>query len=165
MPLRLELAAETDASDIVTLRAQVAAKLTAQYGQGNWSGGSTEKAVLLDLRTSKVWIARRRSRLVATLRLTTKKPWAIDLRYFSASRRPLYLLSMAVTPELQRQGIGRQCLEQIAKIAREWPADAIRLDAYDAPAGAGAFYAKCGFRAVGRAAYRGCPLEYFELLL
>ena len=165
MPLRLELAAETDALDILSLRARVAEKLTAQYGQGNWSGVATEKGSLLDLRTSKVWIARRRGRLVATLRLATKKPWAIDLRYFSASRRSLYLLSMAVAPELQRQGIGRQCLEQVAEIAREWPADALRLDAYDAPAGAGAFYAKCGFRAVGRAIYRGCPLEYFEQLL
>jgi GNAT superfamily N-acetyltransferase len=165
MPLRLELAAEADAPDIVILRTQVAAKLTAQYGQGHWSGIATEKGVLFDLRNSKVWIARRRGRPIATLRLTTKKPWAIDLRYFSASRRPLYLLSMAVTPELQRQGIGRQCLDQIVVIARKWPADAIRLDAYDDPAGAGPFYAKCGFRAVGCATYRGCPLEYFEQLL
>jgi hypothetical protein len=46
-----------------------------------------------------------------------------------------------------------------------WPADAVRLDAYQGPAGAGGFYERCGFREVGRAAYRGTPLIYFELLL
>jgi hypothetical protein len=44
-------------------------------------------------------------------------------------------------------------------------ADAIRLDAYDGTVGAGAFYAKYGFKEVGRVVYRGTPLIYFELLL
>jgi hypothetical protein len=41
----------------------------------------------------------------------------------------------------------------------------IRLDAYDGPAGAGGFYAKRGFREVGRVVYRGTPLVYFERIL
>jgi hypothetical protein len=48
---------------------------------------------------------------------------------------------------------------------RAWPGDAIRLDAYDAEAGAGKFYAKCGFRERGRVVYRKTPLIYFELIL
>jgi hypothetical protein len=43
--------------------------------------------------------------------------------------------------------------------------DAIRLDAYDAEAGAGPFYAKCGFEERGRVVYKGDPLIYYELLL
>jgi hypothetical protein len=39
------------------------------------------------------------------------------------------------------------------------------LDAYDAAAGAGDFYAKRGFPEVGRVTYRGTPLIDFELLL
>jgi GNAT superfamily N-acetyltransferase len=58
--------------------------------------------------------------------------------------------------------VGRRCLEQTLRIARDRAADAIRLDAYDAPAGAGEFYRKCGFREVGRTSYRGSPLIYFE---
>jgi hypothetical protein len=50
-------------------------------------------------------------------------------------------------------------------VARAWPSQAIRLDAYDATAGAGRFYLKCGFREVGRVTYRKVPLIYFELLL
>jgi GNAT superfamily N-acetyltransferase len=103
--------------------------------------------------------------LVATATLTTRKPWAIDRAYFTPARRPLYLINMAVAPERQGQGIGRALLAECVRVAREWPGDAIWLDAYDAPAGAGGFYARCGFREVGRASYRGTPLIYFELRL
>jgi hypothetical protein len=53
----------------------------------------------------------------------------------------------------------------VPAIARAWPADAVRLDAYDAPAGAGGFYARCGYRERGRVTYRGVPLIYFEHVL
>jgi ribosomal protein S18 acetylase RimI-like enzyme len=72
---------------------------------------------------------------------------------------------MAVHPDRQRKGIGRSCLDEAVRIARDWPGDAIRLDAYDAETGAGEFYRKCGFREVGRTSYRNTPLIYFELLL
>jgi hypothetical protein len=39
------------------------------------------------------------------------------------------------------------------------------LDAYDAAAGAGRFYARCGYQERGRVVYKGDPLIYFELLL
>ena len=72
---------------------------------------------------------------------------------------------MAVDPVSQRQGVGRGLIEEAARVARAWPAEAIRLDAYDAPAGAGAFYRKCGFKDVGSVVYRSVPLLYFELIL
>jgi GNAT superfamily N-acetyltransferase len=93
------------------------------------------------------------------------KPWAIDPKYFAKVDRPLYLTDMAVLPSVQRTGIGRRLLVYAASVARQWPADAIRLDSYDTAAGAGLFYAKCGLREVGRVTYRGTPLIYFELML
>ena len=113
----------------------------------------------------RLLVVRRDTRLAATLSLTPKKPWAIDLRFFRASRHPLYLLSMAVSPEFQRQGIGRHCISCVFDLCHERSVDGIRLDAYDAAAGAGLFYQKCGFAEVGRASYRNCPLVYFERLL
>jgi hypothetical protein len=56
-------------------------------------------------------------------------------------------------------------LADVLRIAHAWPADALRLDAYDLPGGAGDFYAKCGYRETGRATYRAAPLIYYELLL
>lgn len=102
---------------------------------------------------------------MATLTLSTRKPWAIDRNYFSTCKRPLYLTSMAVVPNQQRKGIGRLCINQAVEFARRWPSDAIRLDAYDAEAGGGEFYRKCGFHEVGRATYQSSPLIYFEMLL
>jgi len=115
------------------------------------------------MRTSHVLVACEDTEIVGTLRLATKKPWAIDTSYFTKCRRPLYLVGMAVAPAKQRKGIGRSCLEEASRFARTWPADAIRLDAFDA--GAGGFYARCGYTEVGRASYRNNPLIYYELLL
>lgn len=99
------------------------------------------------------------------LRLATKKPWAIDVSYFTPVKRPLYLTGMTVALTHQGQGLGRLALKDAIEVAREWPADSIRLDAYDADAGAGAFYAKSGFLERGRFVYKGDPLAYYELLL
>ncbi|HLX71358.1 MAG TPA: GNAT family N-acetyltransferase [Verrucomicrobiae bacterium] len=154
-----------DAAPLALLHTTVANHLTDVHGTGPWSSKTSEKGMLFAMRTSKVFVARLDGELVGTLRLTTKKPWAIDTSYFSDSKKPVYLLAMAITPARQRQGIGRMCLEEAARIAREWPADAMRLDAYDAKAGAGNFYTRCGWKETGRASYRGAALIYFELLL
>jgi GNAT superfamily N-acetyltransferase len=114
---------------------------------------------------SRIVIARANRRIIGTLRLATKKPWAIDTAYFTAAEKPLYLTGMAVHPHVQRKGVGRSLLKEAEEIARAWPADAIRLDAFDADAGAGGFYAKCGFRQVGRVTYKKDPMVYFELVL
>jgi GNAT superfamily N-acetyltransferase len=165
MKLSFSVAELTDASALAALHSAVAEDLTRRYGRGPWSSLTTEQGVLFAMRHSRVVVARKGKNIVGTLHLPTKKPWAIDVSYFTPVKKALYLTGMAVTPTLQRQGIGRKLLEEAAKQARAWPADAIRLDAFDANAGAGTFYAKCGFREVGRVTYRKAPLIYFELLL
>ena len=104
-------------------------------------------------------------RVLTVLRLATRKAWSIDVSYFTRVRRPLYLTGMAVAVGLQGEGLGRRALEDARDVARGWPADAIRLDAYDARAGAGGFYARCGYEERGRVVYRGTPLVYYELRL
>ncbi len=126
----------------------------------------TSRSVVLDLKRATVWVVRHRQTLVASLILSTRKPWAIDLSYFaSAVPRAVYLMQMVVAPGWRGRGIGRRCLEQARVIAKRWPAGAIRLDAWDAPAGAGGFYERCGFQEVGRVVYRKAPLVYYELML
>jgi GNAT superfamily N-acetyltransferase len=165
MKLAFSIAAETAAPALAALHTAVAADLTLRYGQGFWSSVSTERGVLSSMRHSRVLIAKKGKKIVGTLRLATKKPWAIDVSYFTPVKKALYLTSMAVIPEMQRHGIGRLLLAEAVQQARAWPADAIRLDAFDANAGAGEFYAKCGFREVGRVIYRKNPLIYYELVL
>ena len=165
MKILVTTASDADAPAIAALRTSVAEHLTTQYGQGHWSSCVTEKSVLRTIRTSRVLVARNKRDIIGTLRLETKKPWAIDLAYFTSVSRPLYLHDMAVAPNLQGRGIGRQLVEEGKTVARAWPSEAIRLDAYDSDAGAGPFYAKCGFLEVGRKTYRGVPLVYYELML
>ncbi len=151
------------AASLARLHTAVADHLTEMYGRGPWSSATSEKGVLFAMRNSKIYVARLGGEIVGTLRLTTKKPWAIDTSYFSDCERPLYLLAMAIAPDRQRQGIGKKCVAEARRIAKAWPADAIRLDAYDAKAGAGDFYARCGMTETGRVSYRGTPLIYYEL--
>ena len=165
MPAQLELASLVDSPALVALRLKVSENLTLRYGKGSWSGKVTERGVLFEMRKSKVYVMRDVSRVIATVTLGTRKPWAIDPKYFSPCRRPIYLTAMAVAPETQRQGVGRLCMAGAVDAAKRMTGDAIWLDAYDAEAGAGEFYRKCGFREVGRAVYRDVPLIYFEMRL
>ena len=165
MRFSFELATITDAAVLAALHTSVADELTKKYGRGAWSTKTSEKGVLLALRTCRVFVARQGTEIIGTFRLTTKKPWAIDTSYFTKCVQPVYLLAMAVAPSKQRHGVGRRCFDKAKRIAQVWPADAIRFDAYDAPAGAGGFYAKCDCKEVGRVSYRSTPLVYFEFLL
>ncbi len=158
-------AVESDAAAIAALRNAAANHLTTRFGKGHWSGQVTERGVRSSMRHAKLVVGWAGRRIVAVVRLATKKPWAIDATYFTPCRRPLYLTDMAVAPAWQGKGVGRVCMDQAIRLAETWPGDAIRLDAYGAPAGAAAFYFKCGFVNRGRVTYRGTPLVYYELLL
>jgi GNAT superfamily N-acetyltransferase len=166
-PMRgfLTPATATDAAAVAALLNAVASRLTQQFGIGHWSSVATERSILATMNRGSVFVVRDDLEIVATLTLATRKPWAIDRRFFTPVHRPVYLLSMAVDPSRQRAGIGRACVDEALEICRDWPADAVCLDAYDAEAGAGEFYRKCGFAEVGRANYRNTPLIYFERLI
>jgi GNAT superfamily N-acetyltransferase len=154
-----------DVPAIAGLHNAAAGALTAQFGEGHWSSLVTERSVMSSLRHARVRLGRSGKRIVTVLRLASKKPWAVDVSYFTPVKRPLYLTGMTVSVPHQGEGLGRFALDDARRVAREWPADAIRLDAYDAVAGAGTFYTKCGFTERGRVVYKGNPLVYYELRL
>ena len=165
MKIVFAVATNSDAAELAALHTAVAENLTHRFGRGFWSSPPTERGVLANMRLTKfsrILIARQNHRIIGTLRLATKKPWAIDISYFTPATKPLYLTGMAVHPTHQGKGIGRQLMNEAEVAARAWPADAIRLDAFDAPAGAGPFYAKCGYRELAHVTYKNNPLIYFE---
>ncbi len=162
MSLMFELAGDDDAPALAALHSAAAEHLTRTFGHGHWSSSAGEHGVRRGIMSSKVIVARGADGIAGALRLATKKPWAIEPKFFAPVSRPLYLLDMAVSPAAQRHGIGRRLIEEALLVAKVVAGDAIRLDAYDASAGAGEFYRKCGFREVGRAEYRHVPLIYFE---
>ncbi|HEX6323940.1 MAG TPA: GNAT family N-acetyltransferase [Vicinamibacterales bacterium] len=165
MTLTFDFAIEADIAALTALHSAVAGHMTRGFGDGPWSTSASEASVRRGVTTSKVIVARDATGIAGTLRLTPRKPLSIDRTCFSRVDKPLYLVDMAVRPSLQRSGVGRSLLDEAVRLATGWGAHALRLDAYDAPAGAGAFYAKCGFTEAGRAIYRTVPLVYYERLL
>ena len=165
MKLSFAIATVADARDIARLGTLTDRHLREKHGRDTAKCEVTETTVLTGLKNSRMLVARLQGEIIAMLRLSTKRPWAIDPAYFTPLATPLYLTNMAVAPAWQRQGIGRQILDEACVRAAKWPADAIRLDAYDHETGAGGFYAKCGWREVGRVTYRRTPLIYFEFVL
>ena len=165
MKLSFRDAKPEDVPGIAALRNATAGALVARFGDGPWARLDSERGAELSLQHARVRVGRVGKKVYTVLRLAPKKPWAIDVSYFTPVKRPLYLTGMAVSVAHQGQGLGRRALEDAVKIATGWPADSIRLDAWDADAGAGAFYLSCGFAECGRVVYKGTPLIYFEKLL
>jgi len=163
--LRFRDASLDDVAAIAGLQNAAAGALTARFGPGPWSSLVNERGAAPAQRHARARIGRDGNRILTVVRLATKKPWAIDVSYFTPVKRPLYLTGMAVSVAHQGQGLGRMALKDACTIAEEWPADAVRLDAYDASAGAGGFYARCGFTERGQVVYKGDPLVYYERLL
>lgn len=161
-PLVFRKATLDDVEAIVDIRTGAAQELGRRFGDGPWSRAATERGVSAGFRQSMVWLAFERDAPVGTMRLSTRKPWAIERSLFTPVTRPLYLTDMAVHPTHQLRGVGRALLVEAERVTLAFPAQAIWLDAYDAPAGASGFYSACGFREVGRRAYRDVPLVYFE---
>jgi hypothetical protein len=96
---------EADDRDVLVLsrlRTAAAMKLTEEHGKGHWSTPISEAAVRRGFPHARVLVARNGGQVVGTLRLATKKPWAIDLKYFTRAERALYLTDMAVHPASQR---------------------------------------------------------------
>lgn len=163
--VRFDIATQDDIPGVISVRVNAAEALTERFGGGHWSGHATERGVAWDLKQGKVLVARSGASIVGTLKIATRKPWAIDVSYFTTCKQPWYLTNMAVDPPHQGKGIGKRLVLEAVRLVKEWGGDAVRLDAYDDVAGAGAFYEKCGFREVGRVAYRLTPLIYYELVL
>jgi GNAT superfamily N-acetyltransferase len=165
VPLSFRDATLADVGAIAALQNAAAGALTARFGPGFWSSLSDERGAAQSLHHARVRVGRDGKRIVTVLRLATRKPWAIDVSYFTPVKRPLYLTGMAVSVAHQGQGLGRLALVDACAVAEAWPADAIRLDAFDAAAGAGEFYVHCGFTERGHVVYKGDPLVYYERLL
>ena len=164
MDVTLEVATAEDAAAIAAVRHAAARELTARFGHGFWSGASdTVEGVRCEIASGEIFLARQGGGVAGTLRLSHRNPWLIAPDFFTAATRPAYLTSMAVAPKWQRQGMGRACLDACVGLLPG--CDALRLDSFDAPAGAMGFYEKCGFVPVRRGAYLGARLVWLERML
>jgi GNAT superfamily N-acetyltransferase len=161
--LTFSAATPADAEELATLRNSVAADQLQRFGVKSFN--TTSRGILCDLRWGDLLIARRKNQIISSLVFVKKKPWAIDVTYFTSVEHPLYIRSMNTLPIFQHQGAGSRLIKYALTFARRNGNDAVRLDAHDAPYGAGDFYLKCGFAPRGGALFRNTPHLYFEYLL
>ncbi len=161
----ISVAKRSEIGALAALRIAVAERMTQEFGEGHWSSRPSRAEVLRQLRASRVLVARRDAAIVGTVRLVQALPGVIDTRAFTPVASAFYVLGLAVAPECRGAGIGRRLMDAAKETARSRGAQALWLDAYEHPAGAGAFYAKCGFRMVGRTKLQDLPLLWFEWLV
>jgi GNAT superfamily N-acetyltransferase len=161
--LAFSTATPPDAEELAALRNAVAADQFLRFGVKSFN--TTARGTLCDMRWGTILIARHKNQIVSSLLLVKKKPWAIDVSYFTPVEHPLYVRSMNTHPVFQHCGAGTRLLKHALAFARRNGSNAVRLDAFDAPHGAGDFYIKCGWAPRGRALYRKTPHLYFEYLL
>src|SRR2546423_5064135 len=133
--LKFRDATVDDVPVIAGIQNAAAGALTARFGVGHWSSLGTERSATLGQRHGCVRVGRLQNRIVTVLRLATKKPWAIDVSYFTPVKRPLYLTGLAVSVAHQGRGLGRVAMEDACAVARNLSAHAIRPDVYGSPAG------------------------------
>jgi predicted N-acetyltransferase YhbS len=120
MPLTFRLATDADIPALLALRRAVGSDQERRFGHDRWTTTISERSIARGLRFSRVLVALDRRRIVGTLRMEARKPWAIDLRYFTAVPKAVYLHDVDVAPERQRTGIGRALVEHAKVEARAW---------------------------------------------
>jgi GNAT superfamily N-acetyltransferase len=174
--LTIQEATPKDVAEILALRLAVGAFMQERYGDSRWAPPIREGSVrrlFKGPRTRKsdgetlikILVGKSRGEIVALTRMQTKKPWGFDLKYFTPGAKAVYLGDVEVSPKCQGQGFGTQLMATVVDHARGRPVGAVRTSAYDGAAGAGPFYAKRGFREMGRVTYRTIPMIYFVILL
>jgi GNAT superfamily N-acetyltransferase len=163
---RLRQAGLDDVAAILDILAAAAADLTARFGDGHWSTVRAIETLQKYADNGDLYVVEANSISVGTLRLTDRKIGFYKQDWFARPQDPAgYLIDMAVHPHHQRRGIGRRSMQLTEQLARRAGLRAIRLDAYQGPAGAGEFYKKCGYALVHAGEFKGVALEYFEKLL
>jgi ribosomal protein S18 acetylase RimI-like enzyme len=99
------------------------------------------RSLVASMPTSESVLAHDDAELVASFRLDPARGFLGDAHArFTEVQSSVYLLEMAVHPSHRSRGVGRLCLDEAARRARERGAQAIRLDTNDDEARAASFY-------------------------
>ena len=152
-------------SQIASIRDESARDLLRRFGPGHWAGDSKVDGLKRELKKGKLlYLVRSGVEVVATFAISETGPKFLKPAWFADPAAPvMFLTAMAVAPAWQRRGVGIWCMKFIAKAAGARGAAWVRFDAYDASAGASAFYLKCGCVKVRRFGFNGVRLIAFEM--
>jgi len=161
--LLTRVARRDDTQPLRAVRIAASDKLTKRYGSGHWSLVTGVSTIQKHIQARTVWVGELSGKLVATLRFTESKVGFYRSSWFSDPEACAgYLMHMAVSPDKQKRGYGTALLREVEAAAINRGLEYMRLDSYDAPAGAGPFYVKAGYNLVHSREINGVPLQYWE---
>ena len=166
MNVAIRAAERADAETIHAIRTSAADALTAEFGSGHWSHVESLDTLRRHAVDRDLFLAMSNGEAFGTFELESKTPGFYSRHWFTDPDAPAYyLFSMAIVKTSQRRGLGRTIMDEMEAMAVAHGKRALRLDAYDAPAGAGVFYEKCGFVLVHEGSFNRVPLRYYEKVL
>lgn len=103
---------------------------------------------------------------IATFNLSTEpRDYYFDELWSNPKEKAVYLGQLATDPNIQGNGIGKWCMQQIVSIAQEMGSKAIRFDALSMHPWLKPFYEKLGYSACGIVKPKQWDLVCFEKLL
>ncbi len=166
MNVAIRAADGADAETIHAIRSSAADALTAEFGSGHWSHVESLATLRRHAVDRDLFLAMNEGEAIGTFELQSKKPGFYSKHWFADPDAPAcYLFNMAIVKTSQRHGLGRAIMAEMEALAATDGKRALRLDAYDAPAGAGVFYGKCGYDFVHEGSFNRVALRYYEKLL
>ena len=162
----IRLAIPAELTMIRKQSAAAAADLVNKHGQGRWQVIPTRSSLSRYLESDTLFVIEKEASVVGTFCFVTRKIVFYRKGWFAFPDDPAgYLINMAIDPQYQRLGVGRQVMNELGKLAGRMKLLAIRLDAYQGAAGAGEFYRKCGCLLVHEGKVGDVGLEYYEKVL
>jgi len=162
--LHSSLATPSLIESIHSLLAAASAEMAA-HGYTNWMPPYPRERLAADVAAGVVYAVRDESeRLVATFMLRTApvRPYT-DIAWQDAGAKAYYLNRLAVDPARLGQGIGRWCLEEIARLCAQAGVQAVRCDVLRDNARLRTFYERAGYEARGEREHSGWEFVVYEL--
>ena len=169
--LGVHLASPADARRVHALLAAAGEALAAE-GFTNWIPAYPLERVEQDVVERAVYLVTASAAGVPTTDIGTfmlgpepHRPYEPVMPWAEPGAPALYLNRMAIAPAWHARGLGSWCLAEIARLARESGARAVRCDVYEPNARTRAFYERGGFAARGTRSYGGRTFVCYELVL
>ena len=137
---------EGDARAILQLHEVISERHRRLDGARRWRVPSLPR-VVATIASPVTILAREGETVVGMFRLDPAKGFC-GIAPFTEVPRFVYLSELAIHPSHQRRGLGRACLAEAERWARDHDARAVRLDTNDDAVGARRFYVACHYREV-----------------
>jgi GNAT superfamily N-acetyltransferase len=150
---------------IAAVRDDSSGDLQRRFGEGHWCGITNPDRLKREIKKGRqLYLVSSAGEPVATFAIAESGPKFLRPDWFTEPQSPaMYLTGLSVVCAGQGQGVGRWCMKFIRKNVASRGFKWLRFDAYDAPAGALDFYAKCGCAERQRFDFNGVALIAIEM--